>query len=321
MSKRAMVTGASGMDGSLLCELLLRKGYNVLAVIRRNATGDLGNIHHLEGMIEIEEGDITDMSSMVRLISSFKPAMIFNMAAMSHVATSFEQPLYTFEANTKGVINILEAVRTLDPSIKVFHASTSEMFGNSPAPQNQDSLFVPQSPYAIAKIASHYFVRLYREAYGLFCCSGMTFNHEHYRRGPKFLTRKVSLGVAQVLKDPSFKLRLGFLDTKRDWGWAPEYVDGFLKAMLHHKPNDYIFATGETHSVQEFCEEAFSVVGLDWKNHVVQDKKYERPAEVYELRGDYSLTQKELGWEPKVRFKELVKRMVEFDCYQVEIKD
>lgn len=313
--KTALITGVCGQDGSILADLLLEKDYEVVGIMRRNATRDLGNAKHLEGLIDIVEGDITDMSSMLRIIQDVRPHEIFSMAAMSHVHTSFEQPLATLDIDTKGLVNILEVVRIIRPQTRIFHASSSEMYGSSPAPQNTETVYMPQSPYAIAKVASHHFIRLYRESYNMYCCAGITFNHEEPgRRGPNFVTRKISMGVAQALKNPDFKLRLGNLDAKRDWGLANEYCEGFIMALQQPKPNDYIFATGETHSVREFCEVAFDHVGLDWKDHVEIDRFFMRPAEVNELCGDYSKTTELIGWEPKVKFEELVKKMVDFDC-------
>lgn len=312
--KTALITGVCGQDGSYIADLLLKKDYNVIGIMRRNATCNLGNAEHLENKIDIIEGDITDMSSMLKIIQQVKPNELFSAAAMSHVHTSFEQPLLTLNTNTNGVVNILEAVKILGYTTRIFHCSTSEMFGSAAPPQNIDTIFQPQSPYAIAKVAGHYFVQLYRKSYGMYCCSGVVFNHESERRGPNFVTRKISMGVAKCLKDPNFKLKLGNLDAKRDWGYAPNYVEGFWLALQQEKPMDYIFATGETHSVQEFCEKAFKIVGLDWKNHVEVDRFFMRPSEVDDLCGDYSKTTELIGWEPKVKFDELVKIMVEHDC-------
>lgn len=313
--KTALITGVCGQDGSLLADLLLEKNYRVVGVMRRNATRDLGNAKHLENLIEMVEGDITDMSSMLRIIQDVRPHEIYNMAAMSCVGTSFEQPLATLDIDTNGLVNILEVIKNVRQQTRIFHASTSELYGSSPAPQGLDTPFVPQSPYAIAKLASHHFIRLYRESYGMYCCAGISFNHEEEgRRGPYFVTRKISMGVAKCLKDPNFKLKLGNLSAKRDWGLASEYCEGFILALQQPDPNDYIFATGETHSVKEFCEKAFSYVGLNWEDHVEIDRFMLRPAEVNELCGDYSKTKELLGWEPKTRFEQLVEIMVDHDC-------
>lgn len=312
--KSALITGISGQDGSYLADLLLKKDYTVYGIIRRNSQNSFGNASHLENIIDLIEGDITDMSSMLRIIESVRPHEIYSLAAMSHVHTSFEQPLATLDIDTKGLVNILEVVRYVKPQIRIFHASTSEMFGMAPAPQNLNTPFIPQSPYAIAKVASHHFVRLYRQSYNMYVCAGATFNHESPRRTPNFVTRKISMGVAKCLKDPIFKLKLGNIDAKRDWGFAPEFVEGFWMTLQQEEPDDYVFATGETHSVREFCELAFSHVGLNWEDHVVVDRFYMRPSEVPELCGDYSETKNKIGWGPKVKFEELVKIMVDFDC-------
>jgi GDPmannose 4,6-dehydratase len=251
---------------------------------------------------------------MLRIIESVKPHEIFNAGAMSHVHTSFEQPLATLNIDTNGLVNILEVVRCLRPQTRILHCSTSELFGMSPPPQNMDTPFMPQSPYAIAKLASHHFVRLYRQAYGMYVCAAVTFNHTGERRGPKFVTRKISMGVARCLKDPTYKLGLGNLEAKRDFGYAKDVVGGFWLALQQENPDDYIFSTNEMHTIREFCEVAFSHVGLNWEDHVVVDRFFMRPAEVPELCGDYSETKRKLGWEPTVRFEELVKIMVDHDC-------
>ena len=314
MKKTALITGICGMDGSHLADFLLGKGYRVIGLMRRNATRDLGNAKHLENEVDIVEGDITDMSSVLKVIQLCRPQEIYNLAAQSHVHTSFDQPLATIDINTKGVVNILESVKILGFSTRIFHASTSEMFGSSPPPQDLSTALQPQSPYAIAKVASHHFISLYRSAYKMFCCAGVTFNHESERRGPLFLTRKVTMGVAQCLKNPSFRLRLGNLNAKRDWGYSPDFVRGFYLMLQQPKPDDFVFATNETHSVKEFCEIAFSHVGLNWEDFVEVDRFLMRPAEVDELCGDYCKAKEILRWEPKVKFEELVKIMVDHDC-------
>lgn len=312
--KTVLITGIGGMDGSHLADFLLTRNYNVVGLIRRNATADFENAKHLENVIDIIEGDISDMSSVLRILDGVKPHEVYNLAAQSQVHTSFEQPLATLSIDTCGLVNILEAVRILRPNTRIFQASTSEMFGSSPAPQNMNTPFVPQSPYAISKLASHHFIRLYRQSYNMYVCAGITYNHEGVRRGPKFVTRKISMGVAKSLTNSNFKLKLGNLSAKRDWGFAPDYVQGFWLTLQQEKPNDYIFATNEMHTVQEFCEVAFSYVGLDWKNFVEIDRFFMRPSEVPELCGDYSKTKELLGWEPNVKFDELVKIMVDYDC-------
>ena len=315
MKKRtALLTGIGGQDASFLAEILLEKNYNVVGIVRRNATGDFGNAKHLTDKIDIVEGDITDMSSMLRIIESVRPLEVYNLGAMSHVHTSFEQPLATLDIDTKGLVNILEVVKCLRPQTRIFQASTSEMFGVSPAPQSIETMLQPQSPYAIAKVASHHFAKLYRQSYKMYVCTGTTFNHESERRGPNFVTRKITLGIAKCLQDPAFRLHLGNLDAKRDWGYAPEYCEGFRMTLQQENPDDYIFATGEMHTIREFCEVAFSYVGLNWQDYVIVDRFYMRPLEVPELCGDYSETKRKLGWEPKTKFEDLVKIMVDYDC-------
>lgn len=317
MKKIALITGIGGQASSYLAEFLLEKDYRVVGLMRRNATNNLENASHLENIIEIEEGDVTDMSCMLRLIQRCRPQEIYFCSAMSHVHTSFEQPLTTFDINTKGLVNILESVKTLGYSSRLFHCSTSEQFGDAKAPQNTETIFKPKSPYAISKIASHHFVELYREAYKMYCVNGIMFNYESPRRGPKFVTRKITIGVARCLQDINYKLKLGNIHARRDWGYCPDYVEGFWLALQQETPKDYIFATGETHSVEEFLEEAFTYVGLDWKNYVEIERFLYRPLEVPELCGDASKTKEMLGWEPKIKFKELVRIMVDADCRQI----
>jgi GDPmannose 4,6-dehydratase len=312
--KSALITGVAGMDGSHLAEFLLEKDYHVYGVIKRNATRNLENAAHLENDIDIIEGDVTDMSSMLRIIQSCRPHELYNLAAQSHVHTSFEQPLASLSITANGIVNILECVKSLGYSTRIFHASTSEMFGSSPAPQSMETKFEPRSPYAIAKLAAHHFVKLYRDSYRMHASTGITFNHEGPRRGPLFVTRKISMGVAQCLKDPNFKLHLGNLQAKRDWGFAPDFVKGFYLAVQPECSGDYIFATGETHTVQEFCEKAFNYVGLNWEDHVECDRFFMRPSEVDELCGDFSKTTEQIGWQPEVTFEKLVEIMVDHDC-------
>jgi len=315
VKKVALVTGVAGQDGSHMAELLLEKDYRVIGMIRRNATRSLGNAAHLESEIDIEEGDITDSASVFRIIQRGRPNEIFNLCAQSHVGTSFDQPIATMNIDAVGVLNILEAIKILAPSIRLFHASTSELWGDSPPPQNEDTIMRPRSPYAIAKLAAHWFVRMYREAYGMYCCAGITHNHEGPRRGPLFVTRKISMGVAKILKDPSHRIRLGNLDAARDWGYAPDFVKGFWLMLQRPKPEDFVFATGEMHTVGEFVERAFSYAGIqDWGTYVEIDRFMMRPLEVESLCGDPSKAKSILGWEPKVKFDELVKIMVNHDC-------
>lgn len=312
--KTALITGIIGQSGGYLAELLLEKDYNVIGIMRRNATRDLGNAKHLEGLIDIVEGDITDFSSMLKIIQQTRPQELYSLAALSHVHTSFDQPIATFNIDAIGVINILESLKILGYSTRLYQASTSELWGNSPPPQNEETIMKPRSPYACAKLAAHWMTKLYREAYKMFCCCGITHNFESPRRGPLFVTRKISLGVVKSLTNKEFILKLGNLKAKRDWGYCPEYCKGWWLTLQQEEPDDYVFATNETHTVQEFCEKAFGYVGLDWKEHVEEDRFLRRPAEVEELCGDYSKAKEKLGWEPKVKFEELVKIMVDADC-------
>jgi len=314
MKKTALITGVAGQDGSHLADFLLEKGYHVIGVIRRNATRNLENASHLENLIDLEEGDITDMASMLRIIQKSRPNELYSLAAMSHVHTSFEQPIASFQIDAMGVVNILEAVKTLGYSTRIFQASTSELWGSSPPPQNEETIMRPRSPYAIAKLAAHWMVRLYREAYNMYACCGITHNHEGCRRGPLFVTRKISMGVARCLKDPSFKLKLGNLDAARDWGHAKDFVEAFWLMLQQEKPDDYVIATGEMHTVREFAEKAFSCVGLDWQDHVEIDRFLKRPIEVESLCGNPEKIKNELGWEPETKFEDLVKLMVKHDC-------
>jgi GDPmannose 4,6-dehydratase len=322
MKKVVLITGCAGQDGSHLADLLLEKEYWVIGMIRRNATRSLGNIAHLENSIDIEEGDITDAAFVSRTIQRSRPHEIYNLAAMSHVGTSFEQPLATLNIDALGVVNILEAVKTLAHSIRIYHASTSELWGDSPPPQNEETMMRPRSPYAISKLAAHWFIRMYREAYGIYCCSGITHNHEGPRRGPQFVTRKISMGVAKVLADPSHRIKLGNIDAARDWGYAPDFVEGFWRCLQQPKPDDYVFATGEMHTVGEFAEKAFARAGIeDWGTYIEIDRFMMRPLEVESLCGDPSKAKAVLGWEPKVKFGRLVDIMVEHDCRLLGVSD
>lgn len=312
--KTALITGICGQAGSYMADLLLEKGYRVFGVMRRNATGDLANASHLEGDVDIIEGDITDFSSVFKIIQQTRPHELFSLGAQSHVHTSFQTPVSTFEINTTGPVNILESVRLLGFPTRIYQASTSELWGSSPPPQNEETIMKPQSPYAVAKLAAHWMCNIYRKAYKMYIVCGITHNFESPRRGSKFVTRKITLGVANVLKDPNFKLKLGNLKAKRDWSYCPEMCVGWWKSLQQESPDDYVFASGEMHSVQEFCEEAFGYVGLDWENHVEIDRFFMRPIDVEELCGDYSKARERLGWEPKVKFSQLVRIMVDSDC-------
>lgn len=316
-NKTALITGICGQGGSYLAEILLEKGYKVIGMVRRNSTRNLENASHLENEVNLDlvEGDITDFSSVLKIIQQTRPNEIYNLCAQSHVHTSFEQPLATFNIDTIGVINILETIKCLGYfNTRLYQASTSELWGDSPPPQNEETIMRPRSPYAIAKLASHWMCKIYRESYKIYVCCGITHNFESPRRGPMFVTRKISMGVAKSLQDSNFKLKLGNLEAKRDWGYCPEYCEGWWKSLQQEEPDDYVFATNEMHSVQEFCEVAFNHVGLNWEDHVEIERFLMRPSEVDFLCGDYSKAKNVLNWEPKVKFEELVKIMVDYDC-------
>jgi len=321
VKKRALVTGVTGQDGSYLAEFLLEKGYQVFGMIRRSSTNYLDRIHHLENHpdFEIIHGDLTDLSSLIDCVKEADPDEVYNLAAMSFVKLSFTEPALTADVTGVGITRLLEAVRKEKPTAKVYQASSSEMFGKvRETPQTELTPFHPRSPYGAAKCYAHYISVNYRESYGLFVCCGILFNHESPRRGLEFVTKKITHTVARIKLGLDKELRLGNMDAKRDWGYAEDYVEAMWLMLQQEEPSDYVIATGQTHSVQEFVEAAFGSVGLDWKDYVVIDEKFMRPAEVDLLVGDYSEAKKELGWEPKVRFEELVEIMVKSDLEEIE---
>ena len=315
--KVAFLTGITGQDASFLAEQLLEKGYEVHGLVRRTSSFNRERIDHLEDL-NLHYGDLTDFSSLVNILAKVKPDEIYNLAAQSHVGISWEIPYYTGEVTGLGVLNLLEAVRVLKLTPKIYHASTSELFSgkDGEAPQNENTLMHPESPYSVAKLYAHEICRVYREAYGMFICRGILFNHESERRGENFVTRKITLGIANIVKGKQKKIYLGDMDIKRDWGYAPDYTIGMWQMLQQDKPDDYILATGQTHSIKEFLEEAFKIVGKDPRDYVEMDKLYIRPNETECLIGDYSKAKEVLGWEPKTSFKELVKIMVEHDLKQ-----
>ena len=320
MPKRALITGVTGQDGSYLAELLLEKGYEVHGMIRRASTFNTHRIDHLYhdpheqgARLTLHYGDLTDGSQLARLIRQVQPDEIYNLAAQSHVQVSFEQPEYTGDVTGLGVIRLLEAIRETGVATRLYQASSSEMFGDSPPPQSEDSPFRPRSPYAVAKLYAHWITRNYREAYGLYAVSGILFNHEGERRGETFVTRKVTRAVAHIVLGEQRKVYLGNLDAVRDWGHAKDYVEAMYLMLQQEAPRDYVIGTGEGHTVREFCELAFGHVGLDWQRFVEIDPRYLRPTDVDELRADPSRAMAELGWKPKVTFFELATGMVEFD--------
>lgn len=325
MAKTALITGITGQDGSYLAELLLAKGYTVYGLIRRSSTFNTARINHLyqdphdpDYRLRLLYGDMTDSANLLRILRETKPAEIYNLAAQSHVKVSFEVPEYTADVDALGVTRLLECIRASGIETRFYQAGSSEMFGSTPAPQNEDSLFAPRSPYAAAKVYAHHMTRNYREAYGLFAVGGILFNHESPRRGMTFVTRKITRAVANIKHGKQDKLFLGNLDARRDWGFAPDYVEGMWRMLQADEPNDYVLATGESHTVKEFVQHAFEAAGLDSEKHVEIDDRYLRPTEVDELQGDYSRARQKVGWEPKVKFAELVRLMVEADLESVK---
>lgn len=316
--KRALITGVTGQDGAYLAKFLLEKGYEVFGVVRRVSTPNFWRLQHLEILdkITLISADLSDMASLSEAIHESNPVEIYNLAAQSFVGSSFDQPLQSTDVNGIALLKILEIVRKFNPKIKVYQASTSELYGDSVDPigsQNERTPFKPNSPYALAKLLAFEAARIYRESYGIFVCNGILFNHESEIRGLEFVTRKITNEVAKIKLGLSNELRLGNLDSKRDWGYAQDYVELMWKILQHDHPEDFVIATNETHSIKEFVEEAFRLAGLDWKLYVRIDPQHKRPYEVPYLKGDYSKAKMVLGWEPKTKFKELVKIMVEAD--------
>jgi GDPmannose 4,6-dehydratase len=316
--KTALITGITGQDGSYLAELLLEKNYKVVGMVRRSSTVNFERISHIQDKIELVSGDLLDQISLLEIINNVKPDEVYNLAAQSFVATSFLQPVLTGEYTALGVTKLLDSIRIINPKIRFYQASTSEMFGKvQEIPQNEDTPFHPRSPYGVAKLYGHWITVNYRESYDMYCCSGILFNHESPRRGLEFVTRKITDSVAKIKLGLADKLHLGNLDAQRDWGFAGDYVEAMWLMLQQEKPEDYVIATGETHSVREFCELAFSRVGLNYQDHVVIDSAFFRPAEVDLLIGDSTRARKELGWQPKVDFQTLVNMMVDYDLERI----
>ena len=316
--KSAIITGVTGQDGSYLAELLLSKGYDVYGVMRRvSSFASTSRIDHLLSNPNFYKryGDLEDSPSLVALIAEVKPDEFYNLGAMSQVRISFEVPRYTLAVNTLGVLTILDAIRHFSPKTKFYQASSSEMFGapGVPAPFSEKTVMIPQSPYGVSKLAAYHLTRQYAQGYGLFATTGILFNHESPRRGENFVTKKVTLAVARIKKGLQKKLELGNLEAKRDWGWSPEFVDAIYAMMQHDKPDVFVVATGETHSIRDFVKEAFACVDLDWEEYVTYDKALLRPNEVPLLLGDATKIKKVLGWKPKMKFKEIVRAMVAYD--------
>ncbi len=316
---KALITGITGQDGSYLAEHLLGKGYDVVGMLRRSSTTKFERIEHLADDITLANGDLTDGASMVHVLREHEPDEVYNLGAQSFVQTSFGQPVLTGQVTGLGVTRLLDAIRMVAPEAKFYQASSSEMFGKvRETPQTESTPFYPRSPYGVAKTYGHWMTVNYRESYGMFACSGILFNHESPRRGLEFVTRKITDAVARISLGLQSELRLGNLDAERDWGYAGDYVDAMWRMLQHDTPEDFVIATGQTHSVRDFCKAAFSIVDLDWEEFVVIDPQYYRPAEVDLLVGDYSKAKAELGWEPKVCFEELVARMVESDLARLK---
>jgi GDPmannose 4,6-dehydratase len=314
VSKRAVITGISGQDGSYLTELLLDKGYEVVGIIRRSSASNLWRIEHVLDRIQLRPADLLDQLSLIRVLADVRPHEVYNLAAMSFVPASWEQPMLTGEFNAQGVTRVLEAIRHVDPAIRLYQASSSEMFGKvREVPQTELTPFYPRSPYGVSKVYGHYITVNYRESYDLFACSGILFNHESPRRGLEFVTRKVTDAVARIKLGLASSLSLGNLDARRDWGFAGDYVRAMWKMLQQDRPDDYVIATGESHSVQELVEVAFAHAGLDWQTHVKLDPALIRPAEVDHLIGDASKAKRDLDWSPTVDFRGLVQMMVDAD--------
>ena len=318
--KRALITGITGQDGSYLAELLLKKGYEVYGLIRRASTFNTERLDHLyidphdpKARVFLHYGDLSDSGQLTNLIYNVRPEEIYHLGAQSHVRVSFDMPEYTGDITGMGTTRMLEAIRRSGIKTKFYQASSSEMFGESPPPQNEHTPFRPCSPYAAAKLYAFWMVNNYREAYKIFACNGILFNHESPRRGETFVTRKITRALARIKLGLEKKLYLGNLNAKRDWGYAGDYAEAMWLMLQQDEPDDYVIATGESHSVKEFLEEAFSCAGLDWREHVEVDPRYFRPTEVDSLLGDASKAKKKLGWEPRIRFKGLVKLMVDAD--------
>lgn len=318
-NKRALITGITGQDGSYLAEFLLNKDYEVFGLVRRTSTVNFERIKHIQDNIELISGDLLDQNSLINAIKESNPDEIYNLASQSFVPASWKQPVFTGEATALGVARVLEAIRAVNPKIKFYQASSSEMFGKvREVPQTEKTQFYPRSPYGVAKLYGHWITINYRESYNMFCCSGILFNHESPRRGLEFVTRKVTNAAAEIKLGLSNELRLGNLDAKRDWGFAGDYVRAMWLMLQQKKPDDYVISTGITHSVRDLVKIAFDYVNLNWKDYVVVDPKFVRPAEVELLLGNSTKALKKLGWAPETSFKELIKMMVNADLERIE---
>ncbi|MCJ7667878.1 MAG: GDP-mannose 4,6-dehydratase [Anaerolineae bacterium] len=312
--KKALVTGITGQDGSYLAEFLLEKGYEVIGMVRRTSTVNFDRIKHIQEKVTIVPGDLLDQVSLIELLQEHPPQEVYNLAAQSFVPTSWNQPVFTGEVTALGVTRLLDAIRIVDPEIRFYQASSSECFGKvRESPQNEETPFYPRSPYGVAKVYGHWITINYRESYNIFACSGLLFNHESPRRGLEFATRKISYGAAKIKLGLANELRMGNLEARRDWGYAGDYVRAMWLMLQQEKPDDYVVATGEAHSVRDFLEEAFGYLALDYRDYVVVDPLFIRPAEVDYLVGDATKAREVLGWEPTVSFPQLVRMMVDAD--------
>jgi len=329
VAKRALITGITGQDGSYLAELLLEKGYEVHGVVRRSSSMNRGRIDHLhhanpseggEQKFVLHYGDMTDSGGLNRLMKLVRPDEVYNLAAQSHVHISFDQPEYTGEVDGLGTARLLEAIRISGHATRFYQASTSEMFGLAPPPQSETTPFHPRSPYAVAKVYAHWITINYREAHGIYACSGILFNHESPRRGENFVTRKVTRGIAAILAGKASDLHLGTLESARDWGHARDYVEAMWVMLQQPEPDDYVIGSGESHTVQELVETAFGLVGLDWQRYVHTDPAYVRPADVPLLVADASKAREKLGWEPRIHFHELIREMLEHDLREAGVR-
>lgn len=318
--KSALITGITGQDGSYLAELLLDKGYEVYGLVRRLSTPNTSRIANIADKVVLLEGDLTDQSSLNIAVQTAQPDEVYNLAAQSFVATSWNQPVLTGDVTGLGTTRVLEALRQFSPEARVYQASSSEMFGNAEAPQSESTPFHPRSPYAVAKVYAYHATVNYRESYDMFCCNGIMFNHESPRRGIEFVTRKITDGVARIHHGLSKELRLGNLYAKRDWGFAGDYVKAMHLILQQKEPDDFVIGTGESHSVKEFVALAFASAGLNWKQYVVLDERFMRPADVHHLKGDITKAKEKLGWKPDTNFKELVHMMVEADIKKYHLK-
>jgi len=325
-SRRALITGITGQDGSYLAEFLLAKGYEVHGIIRRTSSINTSRIDHLyqdphvpSPRLILHYGDLSDASMLASVIRRVEPNEIYNLGAQSHVRVSFDMPEYTADVTGVGAARLLEAIRDARIQCKFYQASSSELFGDAPAPQSETTPFQPRSPYACAKLMGYWMTRNYREAYGMFTCNGILFNHESPRRGETFVTRKITRALARIVKGEQTKLYLGNLDARRDWGYAPEFVEAMWLMLQHGQPDDFVIATGETHTVRDFLDIAFGIVKLDWQKYVEIDPRYFRPTEVHELQGDASKAAEQLGWRHKTNFAQLVRIMVEADLASIGV--